>query len=191
MRPATLASFFLLSFFVFGCASGPRDTALNSCSQINGLAKSEEEDSENIGIAETTTKSTFLDQGISALAIGEHISAVQLFQRHAWQNDSLIANWEASIAIAYVSMLPGSPFYDMEAVRISYTQLAAWSIDSASASSQIILMRDAIDAFISLDRRLADLERDNELLEENLATRERALRRLRELTLGQQRGVAE
>ena len=88
-------------------------------------------------------------------------------------------------------MLPGSPFYDMNAVRISYTQLSAWSIDDSLVNSQIVLMRDALEAFVSLHRELKDLERDNEVLEATLAKRESALRRLRELTLGQQREAAQ
>ena len=134
---------------------------------------------------------SWLEQGFKALADGNHISAVQFFQRHSRVNNTLAADWEASIAIAYVSMLPGSPFYDMKAVRISYTQLSAWSIDDSSVNSQIVLMRDALEAFVSLHRELKDLERDNELLEATLAKRESALRRLRELTLGQQREAAQ
>ena len=132
-----------------------------------------------------------LEKGFKALADGNHISAVQLFQRHSKSNNTLAADWEASIAIAYVSMLPGSPFYDMNAVRISYTQLSAWSIDDSLVDSQIVLMRDALEAFVSLHRELKDLERDNEVLEATLAKRESALRRLRELTLGQQREAAQ
>lgn len=132
-----------------------------------------------------------LEKGFKALADGNHISAVQLFQRHSKFNNTLAADWEASIAIAYVSMLPGSPFYDMNAVRISYTQLSAWSIDDSLVNSQIVLMRDALEAFVSLHRELKDLERDNDVLEATLAKRESALRRLRELTLGQQREAAQ
>ncbi len=191
MRQATLGSFFLISTLVFGCASVSRDADTVGYTKNDDALKGDDAELKNVCVDENKTKSSFLEQGISALAVGEHISAVQFFQRHARHKDTTVANWEAAIAIAYVSMLPGSPFYDMEAVRVSYTQLAAWSIDSTLVNSQIILMRDAIDAFISLDRRLEDLERDNDLLETNLATRERALRRLRELTLGQQREVAQ
>ena len=134
---------------------------------------------------------SLLEKGFKALADGNHISAVQLFQRHSKFNNTLAADWEASIAIAYVSMLPGSPFYDMKAVRVSYTQLSAWSIDDSLVNSQIVLMRDALEAFVSLHRELKDLERDNELLEATLAKRQSALRRLRELTLGQQREAAQ
>ena len=153
----------------------------------------------NQGKDEVTTKFikldngniSLLEKGFKALADGNHISAVQLFQRHSKFNNTLAAEWEASIAIAYVSMLPGSPFYDMNAVRISYTQLSAWSIDDSLVNSQIILMRDALEAFVSLHRELKDLERDNDVLEATLAKRESALRRLRELTLGQQREAAQ
>ena len=132
-----------------------------------------------------------LEKGFKALADGNHISAVQFFQLHSKVKNTLAADWEASIAIAYVSMLPGSPFYDMKAVRISYTQLSAWSIDDSLVNSQIVLMRDALEAFVSLHRELKDLERDNDVLEATLAKRESALRRLRELTLGQQREAAQ
>ena len=132
-----------------------------------------------------------LEKGFKALADGNHISAVQFFQLHSKVKNTLAADWEASIAIAYVSMLPGSPFYDMNAVRISYTQLSAWSIDDSLVNSQIVLMRDALEAFVSLHRELKDLERDNDVLEATLAKRESALRRLRELTLGQQREAAQ
>jgi len=142
-------------------------------------------------MALSDSAASFLEKGFQALAQGEHISAAQFFQSHAWQKETAVSSWEASIAIAYMSMLPGSPFYDMEAVRDSYNKMNIWSIDDSTINYQIILMRDAIDAFVSLNLRLIDLERDNDLLEDNLAKRESALRRLRELTLGQQRGAVQ
>ena len=188
------SSFSLVLFFIIlisACVSKPSENGYMETSEVSPkLNQGKDEliiklmklDDENI---------SWLEQGFKALADGEHISAVQFFQRHSRVNNTLTADWEASIAIAYVSMLPGSPFYDMKAVRISYTQLSAWSIDDSSVNSQIVLMRDALEAFVSLHRELKDLERDNELLEATLAKRESALRRLRELTLGQQREAAQ
>ena len=188
------SSFSLVLFFIIlisACVSKPSENGYMETSEVSPkLNQGKDEliiklmklDDENI---------SWLEQGFKALADGEHISAVQFFQRHSRVNNTLTADWEASIAIAYVSMLPGSPFYDMKAVRVSYTQLSAWSIDDSSVNSQIVLMRDALEAFVSLHRELKDLERDNELLEATLAKRESALRRLRELTLGQQREAAQ
>ena len=191
MRRTSFSLVLFSIILISACVSKPTE---------NGYIDNNEASSKlNQGENEFTTKPmkldgkniSWLEQGFKALANGNHISAVQFFQRHSRVNNTLAADWEASIAIAYVSMLPGSPFYDMKAVRISYTQLSAWSIDDSSVNSQIVLMRDALEAFVSLHRELKDLERDNELLEATLAKRESALRRLRELTLGQQREAAQ
>ncbi len=191
MRRTNFSLVLFSIILISACVSKPTE---------NGHMNNNEVSSQlNQGENEFTTKPmklggkniSWLEQGFKALADGNHISAVQFFQRYSRVNNTLAADWEASIAIAYVSMLPGSPFYDMKAVRISYTQLSAWSIDDSSVNSQIVLMRDALEAFVSLHRELKDLERDNELLEATLAKRESALRRLRELTLGQQREAAQ
>ena len=191
MRRTNFSLVLFSIILISACVSKPTE---------NGHMNNNEVSSQlNQGENEFTTKPmklggkniSWLEQGFKALADGNHISAVQFFQSYSRVNNTLAADWEASIAIAYVSMLPGSPFYDMKAVRISYTQLSAWSIDDSSVNSQIVLMRDALEAFVSLHRELKDLERDNELLEATLAKRESALRRLRELTLGQQREAAQ
>ena len=191
MRRTNFSLVLFSIILISACVSKPTE---------NGHMNNNEVSSQlNQGENEFTTKPmklggkniSWLEQGFKALADGNHISAVQFFQSYSRVNNTLAADWEASIAIAYVSMLPGSPFYDMKAVRISYTQLSAWSIDDSSVNSQIVLMRDALEAFVSLHRELRDLERDNEFLEATLAKRETALRRLRELTLGQQREAAQ
>ena len=191
MRRTNFSLVLFSIILISACVSKPTE---------NGHMNNNEVSSQlNQGENEFTTKPmklggkniSWLEQGFKALADGNHISAVQFFQSYSRVNNTLAADWEASIAIAYVSMLPGSPFYDMKAVRISYTQLSAWSIDDSSVNSQIVLMRDALEAFVSLHRELRDLERDNEFLEATLAKRESALRRLRELTLGQQREAAQ
>ena len=191
MRRTSFSLVLFSIILISACVSKPTENGHMNNNQVSSPL--------NQGENEFTTKPmklggkniSWLEQGFKALADGNHISAVQFFQRHSRVNNTLAADWEASIAIAYVSMLPGSPFYDMKAVRISYTQLSAWSIDDSSVNSQIVLMRDALEAFVSLHRELKDLERDNELLEATLAKRESALRRLRELTLGQQREAAQ
>ena len=182
---------FLFIIFISACVSKPTENGYRDTGEVSPNLNQEKEglitklmklDEENI---------SWLEKGFKALADGDHISAVKFFQRHSRVNNTLAADWETSIAIAYVSMLPGSPFYDMKAVRVSYTQLATWPIDESLVNSQIVLMWDALEAFVSLHRQIRDLQKDNDVLEENLAKRESALRRLRELTLGQQREVAQ
>ena len=47
------------------------------------------------------------------------------------------------------------------------------------------MMRDALETFVAMDRKITKLNSDNKALSEDLAKREEALKRLRELTLGQ------
>ena len=70
-------------------------------------------------LAEEGVDYTFLDKGFKALVAGDHIEAVQYFQRYQRLESSPQSNWEAGIAIAYDSMLPASPFYDPAAARKS------------------------------------------------------------------------
>ena len=187
-------SFSLLLLFIIlisACVSKPTENGYRDTGEHSPKLNQDKDELTTKLMKLDNENVSWLDKGFKALADGDHISAVLFFQRHSRLKNTLAADWEASIAIAYVSMLPGSPFYDMKAVRISYTQLSAWSIDDSLVNSQIVLMRDALEAFVSLHRELKDLERDNELLEATLAKRESALRRLRELTLGQQREAAQ
>lgn len=128
---------------------------------------------------------TFLEKGFSALVAGDHIGAVQHFQRYQRLESSPRADWEAGIAIAYDSMLPRSPFYDPQAARRSYNNLKQAPYDSLQPHENILMMRDALETFVALHRQLNASERDNAGLKEDLQKREEALKRLRELTLGQ------
>jgi len=130
---------------------------------------------------------TFLERGYTALAQGDHIEAVQHFQRYQRLEDSPLSDWEAGMAIAYVSMLPTSPFFDPEAARKTYRRLnklltPQWQTRLHEKS---LLMRESLETFVVLDRHIADLEANNATLKQDLEKREEALRRLRELTLGQ------
>ncbi|MBN7796051.1 hypothetical protein [Parahaliea mediterranea] len=139
-----------------------------------------------VDAAETESRDlTFLERGYAALARGEHIDAVQYFQRYQRLESSPEADWEAAIGIAYVSMLPGSPFFDPEAARTSWGSLEAAYSGSMQVHEQSLLMRDSLEAFMLLDRHITALEASNATLQEDLAKREEALKRLRELTLGQ------
>tara|TARA_R110002110_G_scaffold415560_1_gene650694 strand:- start:29967 stop:30527 length:561 start_codon:yes stop_codon:yes gene_type:complete len=128
---------------------------------------------------------TFLDKGFAALVAGDHIEAVQYFQRYQRLESSPLADWEAGIAIAYDSILTRSPFYDPDAARKSYRSLKKQAPDNAQVHDKVLLMRDSLEAFMALDRQIADLKSDNAILREDVKKREEALKRLRELALGQ------
>lgn len=128
---------------------------------------------------------TFLDKGFSALAAGDHREAVNYFRRYQRLESSPAVDWEASIAIAYDKMLPDSPYYNWRAARESYLRLMREQPPGAPLHQQILLMRDALAIFSDLHVQINDLQKESDILTENLEKREEALRRLRELTLGQ------
>jgi hypothetical protein len=128
---------------------------------------------------------TFLEKGFSALVVGDHVEAVQHFQRYQRLESSPQAAWEADIAIAYDSMMPSSPFYDPDAVRKSYTRLKSEQVEGAQVHEKVLLMRDSLDIFVALELQLSTLRGYNVVLKEQLEKREEALKRLRELALGQ------
>jgi len=130
---------------------------------------------------------TFLERGVETLAEGEYVEAVQYFQRYRRMEASPLAQWEADIAIAYASILPSSPFFDVAAATRSYTDLQAREPEGPKHHS-IVLMQQALESFVLMDRHIEDLENRARMLEDDLGKREEALRRLRELTLGQPGG---
>jgi tetratricopeptide (TPR) repeat protein len=128
---------------------------------------------------------TFLDKGFSALAAGDHSEAVNYFRRHQRLEASPGADWEAGIAIAYDKMLPDSPYYNWRAARESYLRLMREQPQGIQAHQQIQFMQTALAIFSDLHERINDLQKESDILTENLEKRDEALRRLRELTLGQ------
>jgi len=132
-----------------------------------------------------TRDRSFLDRGYQALLDGEYIEAVQYFQRYQRLESSPRAQWEAAIAIAYVSLLPRSPYYDPEAARDSFQGLRRQSPKDMGAEDYTRLMRQALLNMLALEREIEELKSRNANLQETLDKREEALKRLRELTLGQ------
>jgi len=128
---------------------------------------------------------TFLDKGFSALAAGDHREAVNYFRRHQRLESTPGADWEAGIAVAYDKMLPDSPYYNWRAAHESYLRLMREQPQGIQLHRQIKLMRDALAVFAELHVRINDLQKEKRTLSENLEKRDEALRRLRELTLGQ------
>lgn len=131
---------------------------------------------------------TFLERGFTSLAAGEHIEAVQHFQRYQRLEKTPEAELEAGIAIAYISILPNSPFYDTEEARKSYRRLRVQPTEGMEMHQQTLLMRKSLETFLQMERKMIELGEDNAKLEKSLKKREEALKRLRELTLGQSGG---
>lgn len=131
---------------------------------------------------------TFLERGYQALNQGDAVTALQHFQRYKRLETVAAAQWEADVAIAYLAMLPGSPLYDHDAAEQSYQSLGRRLQPEMQVHATALLMRDSLAAFALLNRQIADLESSNAGLREDLEKREEAIRRLRELTLGQSRG---
>ncbi len=131
---------------------------------------------------------TFLERGYQALGQGDAVTALQHFQRYKRLEAAPAAQWEADVAIAYLAMLPDSPLYDHDAAEQSHQSLARRLLPEMQVHTTALLMRDSLAAFALLNRHIADLESSNATLKEDLEKREEAIRRLRELTLGQSRG---
>jgi len=132
---------------------------------------------------------TFLEKGFSELVAGDHIEAVQSFQRYQRLEKSAEADWESGIAIAYVSTLPKSPFYDpveaQKAFKILQTQKKKQNVKGKNVHEKSLFMRDSLEAFAVMQRHMNDLLIANATLQQDLRKREEALKRLRELALGQ------
>lgn len=132
---------------------------------------------------------TFLERGYRALSEGEAVAALQHFQRYKRLEVEPAAQWEADIAIAYLGMLPDSPFYDHDAAEATFRRLVAQFTAEMQVHPTALLMRDSLAAFALLNRHISDLESSNATLREDLQKREEAIKRLRELTLGPSRAV--
>ncbi len=132
---------------------------------------------------------TFLERGYRSLSEGDAVAALQHFQRYKRLEVEPAAQWEADIAIAYLGMLPDSPFYDHDAAEATFRRLVAQLTAEMQVHPTALLMRDSLAAFALLNRHISDLESSNATLREDLQKREEAIKRLRELTLGPSRAV--
>lgn len=132
---------------------------------------------------------TFLERGLNTMLEGDHSEALKYFQRYQRLEKSPVARWESEVAIAYMSTLPNSPFFDPEAARESHRKLEKRWQQGMQVHQQTLLMHASLGSFAELERHIEELESNNATLKEDLAKREDALKRLRELTLGQQRGA--
>ena len=134
--------------------------------------------------AADATERDLLEKGFKALSAGDHREAVNYFRRYQRLDNSAGVYWEAEIAVAYDKMFPESPYYNSKTASESYFRLQREQPDNVELHEKILLMRDALEVFVALHRKIDDQQDANDELAENLEKREEALKRLRELTLG-------
>jgi len=128
---------------------------------------------------------TFLEKGFVSMARGDHEEAMEYFRRYRRLESSAAAAWEAAIAIAFVKSLGDSPYHDAEEARKSYRELVKEDWRSMQLHEQTLLMRQSLENFRDMDRKIDSLKETNRSLRDDLKKREEAIQRLRELTLGQ------
>ncbi len=128
---------------------------------------------------------TFLERGFQALGQGDHIEALQNFQRYARLEKSTQAEWESEVSIAFLSILPSSPLYAPDEARKTYRDLRKERVEDWQIDQQVALVAETMDMFLEERRYSRELEEQVTTLEEDLEKKEEALKRLRDLTLGQ------
>jgi tetratricopeptide (TPR) repeat protein len=154
-----------------------REITLNMPSQQTAVACTVEQ---NTGVDRT-----FLDKGFSAMVAGDHVEAVNYFRRYQRLESSPGVDWEAGIAIAYDKMLPESPYYNWRTAAESYQRLMRRVPEGVELHPQVLVLRGALAILVELHSNIDALQNEQDVLKQNLEKREEALKRLRELTLGQ------
>ena len=113
----------------------------------------------------------YFDRGVRALAAREYDQAMDYFQRHR-KEASEEAQREADVGIAFVTLMS-------EAVS------SGGASDSSGVDERAEVMILALAAVQTLEGRIQALDTLNKGLSKDLEKREEALKRLRDLTLGQ------
>jgi hypothetical protein len=142
--------------------------------------------------SEAAARHNLLDKGFRALESGDHREAVNYFRRYQRLDASPGVDWEAEIAVTYDKMFPQSPYYNSKVASESYHRLKREQPEGVEVHEKILMMRDALAILVNLHQKIDDQQDENdvlaeglEVLSEDLEKREEALKRLRELTLGQ------
>lgn len=173
-----------LPLLLQACASEPVEQPVPAEEDVE-LTLNLPEEGDCACVSEDSVDYTFLEKGFATLADGEHAEAMQYFKQYQRLETSPEADWEARIAMAFVNMLPRNPLYDPQAAHESFNELREMDWKGMELHQQTLIMRYALAAFAKSSRQMAELNKANETLEEDLEKREEALKRLRELTLGQ------
>ncbi len=114
------------------------------------------------------------DLGVRALAARDYRAAQVLFERHR-RSGTQEAQREADVGIAFVTL--------MTSAQVAQDQAGS---NGNAVDERAAVMVLALAAVETLERRIDTLDALNEVLSKDLRKREDALKRLRDLTLGQQ-----
>ena len=186
----TRVSFFVLGVIVLllqACASGSPAIDSPQVSGSNEITLNLPDqtlapcvDDQNVGI-----DYTYLEKGFSAMVAGDNVEAVNYFGRYQRLESSPGADWEAGIAIAYEKMLPDSPYYNWRAAADAYRRLMRRVPEGIELNQQVLILGGTLAVLVELHDYIDELQNEKDDLSENLEKREEALKRLRELILGQ------
>ena len=186
----TRVSFFILGVIVLvlqACASGSPAIDSPQMSGSNEITLNLPDqtlapcvDDQNVGV-----DYTYLEKGFSAMVAGDNVEAVNYFRRYQRLESSPGADWEAGIAIAYEKMLPDSPYYNWRAAADAYRRLMRRVPEGIELNQQVLILGGTLAVLVELHDYIDELQNEKDDLSENLEKREEALKRLRELILGQ------
>ena len=186
----TRVSFFVLGVIVLllqACASGspaidsPQVSGSNEITlNLPDQTRASCVDDQNVGV-----DYTYLEKGFSAMVAGDNVEAVNYFRRYQRLESSPGADWEAGIAIAYEKMLPDSPYYNWRAAADAYRRLMRRVPEGIELNQQVLILGGTLAVLVELHDYIDELQNEKDDLSENLEKREEALKRLRELILGQ------
>ena len=121
--------------------------------------------------AMVVVEENYFDRGVRALAARDYDQAATYFERHRDSAGSE-AQREADVGIAFVTL--------MSEASIATADSAASGVDERA---EVMIL--ALAAVQTLEGRLEALDALNKAVSEDLEKREEALKRLRDLTLGQ------
>ena len=182
VAPAAIA----LALLVQGCAQTPEEPRPQAASAEPPEINLTLPEAQQCNCSEESSPDyTFLEKGLSALAREEYQDAMEYFQRYRRMEDSPAARWEADIAITYLHAMTDSDLADPDKARKSYRDLRKVDWRSLELHAQTLLMRQSLETFLQLERENRELAQSNRSLKKDLEKREEAIKRLRELTLGQ------
>lgn len=162
----------VMALLLSGCAATPSNDATSDTQAVDLNLPSPEQllscDCEALALAEEN----YFDRGVRALAARDYVAAAEHFQRHKIL-ETAQAKREADLGLAFVALLGKAS--DSDVIP------AAEGVDERA---EVMIL--ALAAVRTLEGQLDALEALNEALTKDLEKREDALKRLRDLTLGQQ-----
>jgi hypothetical protein len=175
----------VLAALLQGCSSAPVQEPEPPSGEVPEITLNLPQDDCTCQSEEQTSDYTFLEKGYAALTQEDYEGAVQYFNRYKRLEDSPEAEWEVAMAMAYLRSLANSPMYDAKEARKSWRDLNKADWKSMQLHQQALLMRQSLETSVALEKQLTELEDSNIVLKDELEKREEAIKRLRELTLGQ------